>query len=102
MLADQGLGLTLIAAQVGLTRQTIVRWLKAGTFPARASLAPRAALLPLLDLSDSQPVPTHGLGCSCLAAQELKYQGNPALGRPALEGLVVGCLLVAHQLHLAV
>ncbi|MBP1464083.1 hypothetical protein EYB53_000010 [Candidatus Chloroploca sp. M-50] len=45
MLAEQELGPTMIAAQVGLTRQTVALWLKAGAFPERASLAPRAMLV---------------------------------------------------------
>ena len=44
-LAKQGLGPTMIADQVGLTRQTVARWLKAGAFPERASLAQRVMLV---------------------------------------------------------
>jgi len=35
--AEQGRGPVRITAQVGLTRQTVARWLKAGTFPERVS-----------------------------------------------------------------
>jgi hypothetical protein len=36
-LAKQGLGPTMIADQIGLTRQTVALWLKAGSFPERVS-----------------------------------------------------------------
>ncbi len=40
-LAGQGLGPAAIARQVGLTRQTVARWLRAGGFPERAAARPR-------------------------------------------------------------
>jgi transposase len=40
-LAQQGCGPTVIGRQVGLTRQTVARWLRAGTFPERAPLPAR-------------------------------------------------------------
>jgi transposase len=39
--AKQGLGPKAIGRQVGLTRQTVTRWLKTGTFPERPPSAPR-------------------------------------------------------------
>ncbi len=44
-LAEQGHGPTAIGNQVGLTRQTVARWLQAGTFPERAPSAPRNMLV---------------------------------------------------------
>ncbi len=40
-LAGQGLGPAAIARQVGLTRQTVARWLRAGSFAERAPARPR-------------------------------------------------------------
>jgi len=40
-LAGQGLGPAAIARQVGLTRQTVARWLRAGGFPEHAPTRPR-------------------------------------------------------------
>jgi transposase len=40
-LAAEGLGPTMIAQRVGLTRQTIARWLRTGSFPERAPSASR-------------------------------------------------------------
>jgi transposase len=40
-LSRQGLGPTAVAQRVGLTRQTVARWLRAGVFPERAPAAPR-------------------------------------------------------------
>ncbi len=40
-LSQQGLGPAAIARQVGLTRQTMARWLRAGSFPERAPTRPR-------------------------------------------------------------
>lgn len=40
-LATEGLGPTAIAQRVGLTRQTVARWLRAGSFPERPPSAPR-------------------------------------------------------------
>lgn len=44
-LAAQGLGPTAIGQQVGLTRQTVARWLQAGTFPERSPCAPRRMVI---------------------------------------------------------
>ncbi len=40
-LSERGLGPTAVAQRVGLTRQTVARWLRAGAFPARAAATPR-------------------------------------------------------------
>lgn len=44
-LARQGLGPAAIARRVGLTRQTVARWLRAGGFPERAPARPRRQLI---------------------------------------------------------
>lgn len=41
VLAGQGLGPAAIARRVGLTRQTVARWLRAGGFPERTPTRPR-------------------------------------------------------------
>jgi hypothetical protein len=63
--------------------------------------AAEKTLFPLLDLGDGQTVLAGGLGRSGLATQDLYHEGDPPLDRPAFEGFVVGCLLVAHQFHLS-
>jgi transposase len=44
-LAKQGLGPKAIGRQVGLTRQTVARWIKAGTFLERPPSAPRRMII---------------------------------------------------------
>ena len=44
-LARQGLGPAAIARRVGLTRQTVARWLRADEYPARAPTRPRRQLV---------------------------------------------------------
>ena len=44
-LAQEGLGPTAIGQRVGLTRQTVAQWLRAGIFPERAPYPPRAMLV---------------------------------------------------------
>jgi len=44
-LAKQGLGPKAIGRQVGWTRQTVARWLKAATFPERSSSVPRPMMI---------------------------------------------------------
>jgi transposase len=44
-LAKEGLGPRAIGQRIGLTRQTVARWLAAGTFPERAPSAPRTMLV---------------------------------------------------------
>lgn len=44
-LAQHGLGPTAIGQRVGLTRQTVARWLRTESFPERAPLPPRPMLL---------------------------------------------------------
>lgn len=45
VLAKQGLGPKAIGRQLGLTRQTVARWLKAGTFPERSPSTPRPMMI---------------------------------------------------------
>lgn len=40
-LSRQGLGPTAVAQRVGLTRQTVARWMRTGAFPERAPATPR-------------------------------------------------------------
>jgi transposase len=44
-LLQAGVGATTIARQMGVTRQTIWRWVRTGTFPVRSPQAPRARMI---------------------------------------------------------
>ncbi len=69
----------------------------------RAFSAPqRKRFLPLLNLGDGQAVPTGRLIRGGLDTQDLQHQVDSALGGSALEGLVVTCLFITHQLHLVI
>jgi hypothetical protein len=59
--------------------------------------AAEEARFPRLDLGDGQSVSAGGRSCGRRTTQDLQHQGNPGLGRPALEGFVVGWLPVIHQ-----